>query len=94
MSWVCSYCSSNNEDGVSVCFVCGTERSAEEIRAAKLEKRKRLAEAKTIKRRKLFAKIESGTLSVHQLLKRKGKPWQARAKYKDVYRKWYIKCFI
>ena len=64
MSWVCSYCSSNNEDGVSVCFVCGTERSAEEIRAAKIEKRKRLAEVKTAKRRKLFAKIESGTLSI------------------------------
>ena len=28
------------------------------------------------------------TVSVHQLEKRKGKPWQARAKYKDVYGKW------
>ena len=28
------------------------------------------------------------TVSVHQLEKRKGKPWQARAKYKDIYGKW------
>ena len=28
------------------------------------------------------------SVSVHQLLKRKGKPWQARAKYKDVNGKW------
>ena len=28
------------------------------------------------------------TVSVHQLNNRKGKPWQARAKYKDVYGKW------
>ena len=28
------------------------------------------------------------TVSVHQLNNKKGKPWQARAKYKDVYGKW------
>ena len=28
------------------------------------------------------------TVSVKQLVNRKGKPWQARAKYKDVYGKW------
>ena len=28
------------------------------------------------------------TVNVQQLAKRKGKPWQARAKYKDVYGKW------
>ena len=28
------------------------------------------------------------TVSVHQKSDRKGKPWQARAKYKDVYGKW------
>ena len=28
------------------------------------------------------------TVNVQQLTNRKGKPWQARAKYKDVYGKW------
>ena len=28
------------------------------------------------------------TVSVHQLTKRKGKPWQARAKYKNALGKW------
>ena len=28
------------------------------------------------------------TFHVQQLADRKGKPWQARAKYKDVYGKW------
>ena len=28
------------------------------------------------------------TFNVQQLANRKGKPWQARAKYKDVYGKW------
>ena len=28
------------------------------------------------------------TVSVRQLIDHKGKPWQVRAKYKDVYGKW------
>lgn len=37
MSWVCDNCSCNNDDEVNECFVCGTARSAESIRLARIK---------------------------------------------------------
>lgn len=35
MSWICENCSTVNEDSMSLCFVCGTKRSEEQILEAK-----------------------------------------------------------
>ena len=39
MSWVCEVCSTNNDDDVKECFICGCERSAASIREGKRKAR-------------------------------------------------------
>lgn len=57
MSWKCELCDSYNEDGVSVCYVCGEERSAaaimaEEVRRREEEERRASALREEARRRK------------------------------------------
>ncbi|MBE6974081.1 MAG: hypothetical protein E7436_01125 [Ruminococcaceae bacterium] len=39
MAWKCELCDSYNEDGTSVCYVCGEERSAAAIMAEEVRRR-------------------------------------------------------
>lgn len=48
MTWVCEMCSSTNTDSEKVCFVCDSPRSSKEIKASRIEgRRKKVSAAET-----------------------------------------------
>ena len=65
MSWICDYCSSNNDEETRVCFVCGCCRSAASIREARRKaKQKKIREFANWLYNKVFFAIKIAVISV------------------------------